>query len=95
MEVVWFHVELGHLGRRYFYAGGIGSLCQFCPDSETGFGLGVAYQVNHGLIADQRSCPPILRDEREHPVFNLVPLAGSGWKMRHLDAQAGEIRQML
>ena len=74
MEDFWCQVEFGYLRCGYFNSGGVRSLRKFCLDLETGSGLGVAYQVNHGLVADQRSCPPILRDEREHPVFDLVPL---------------------
>jgi hypothetical protein len=95
MEDFWCQVEFGYLRCGYFNSGGVRSLRKFCLDLETGSGLGVAYQVNHGLIADQRSCPPILRDEREHPVFDLVPLAGSGRKMRYMQMQAGEIGQPL
>ena len=63
MEDFWHQVEFGYLRSGYFYSGGVRSLRQFCLDFETGFCLGVAYQVNHGLVADQRSCPPILCDE--------------------------------
>ena len=95
MKGLWREVEIRYLRSGYFNSGGVSSLRQFCLDLETGFGLRVAYQVDHGLVADQRSCPPILRDEREHPVFDLVPLAGSGRKMRYMQMQAGEIGQAL
>jgi len=52
MEDFWYQVEFGYLQCEYFNSGGVRPLCQFCLDLETGSGLGVAYQVNHGLIAD-------------------------------------------
>src|ERR1035437_2330732 len=73
MEWVWFQVELGHLRGRYFDSGGTGSLCQCCFDLEPRRGPGVGNQMDDGLIADQRSCPPVLRDEGEHAVFDEVP----------------------
>ena len=95
MEGVLFQVEPGHLRGRYFDSGGIGSLCQFCLDLEPCGGPGVGNQMDDGLIADQRSCPPVLGDEGEHAVFDLIPLAGSRRKMRYLQVQAAEICQML
>ena len=70
-------------------------MCQFWLDLEPCSSCGVGNQIDDGLIADQRSCPLVLLDEGKHAVFDLVPLAGSQWKMRHLDMQAGEICQML
>ena len=35
-------------------------------------------QIDDGFVADQRTPAPVLGDEGEHPVFDLVPLAGSG-----------------
>ena len=95
VEWVWLQVELGHLRGRYLDFGGIGYLCQFCLDLEPCSCSGAGNQIDDGLIADQRSCPPVLCDEGKHAVFDLVPLAGSRRKMRHLDMQAGEISQML
>jgi hypothetical protein len=46
MEDFWHQVEFGYLRSGYFYSGGVRSLRQFCLDFETGFGLGVAYQVS-------------------------------------------------
>jgi len=59
MEGVWFQVEFGHLLGRYFDSGGIGSLCQFCLDLEPRRSPGIGNQIDDGLVADQRSCPPV------------------------------------
>jgi len=95
MESIWFQVELAHLRSGDFDSCGIGSWCQLCLDLEPRRGLGIGDQIDDGLVADQRSCPPVLRDEGKHAVFDLVPLAGSGRKMRYLNMQAGEICQTL
>ena len=71
MEAVWFQVDLGHLHGGYFDAGVIGSLCQFCLDPEPCGGLGAGNRIDDGLIADQRSCPPVLRDEGIHAPTTL------------------------
>ena len=34
-------------------------------------------QVDYDLMADQRLAPPVLTDEREQTVFDLVPFAGA------------------
>ena len=95
MKGVWFKVEFGYLRRGYFNSGGVHSLRQFCLDLQPRGGPGVGNQMDDGSIADQRSCPPILCDERKHPVFDLIPRAGSRSKVRYLQVEAGEIYQIL
>ncbi len=52
-------------------------------------------QADHHLSAGQRSTPPVLRDMTEHPVFNLVPFAGAGWKVTDVTDQPGFIDEFL
>ena len=47
-------------------------------DFETRFGGGRRDEIDNGLKASERFSAPVLGDVREEPMFNLVPLAGSG-----------------
>ena len=51
---------------------------------QTGAGCGRGDQLNDGLVADQRFGTPVLANEREQAVLNLVPLAGAGWEVTTL-----------
>ena len=43
-------------------------------------------QIDDHFVADQRFSPLIHADMAEHPMLNLIPLAGPGRKMTHRDA---------
>jgi hypothetical protein len=55
----------------------------------------VGDQVDAGLVAYQRLAAPVLCNEAEQSVFDLVPLAGARWKVAHEQLQAQVIRQLL
>src|SRR5271157_748775 len=88
-------IECGHRGSRYFSSLGILLPRQLGLDLESVAGLGAADEIDDGFVADQGSRPPVLRDERKHPMFDLVPLAGTRGKMRDMNLQPGEIGQTL
>ena len=46
-------------------------------------------EVDDDLMTDQRLSPPVLADEREQSVFDLVPLAGARREMADRDLQPG------
>jgi len=46
---------------------------------------GVADQVDDRPVRAQRPAPPVDRNERENPVFHLVPVASSWCEVAHLD----------
>src|SRR5207342_3213174 len=48
-----------------------------------------------GLIADERPPAPVLRDEREQAMLNLVPFAGAGREMTNRDEDAELVGQGL
>src|SRR6266702_4715330 len=54
-----------------------------------------ANEINDGLIVDQRLSLPVQTDEGKQPVFDLVPLAGSGWIVADRDRHAGLVAQRL
>ena len=63
----------------------------FATDSEPFFGPSVSYQIDDHFMTDEGSCAPILGYERKESVFDLVPFAGSRWKVTHRYFQAGLI----
>ena len=70
-----------HLGARYLDTGRVGALVEFSFDPKASSGAGVANQIDNDLKATQRFTPLILGDVAEQPMLNLVPLAGSRWKV--------------
>src|SRR5262249_6973657 len=52
-------------------------------------------EVDDGFMAQQRSASPILGDETEQPVLNLVPFAGAWRKMTYVQFQPQRVRQVL
>ena len=88
MECVRRDIDCGHLG--------VGNL----DSSRVKIGVDGAFhleavacwragdELHDGPIADQRLTAPVLRDEREQPVFDLVPFSGTGRQMANRDCQA-------
>ncbi len=54
-----------------------------------------ADQVHHGLERANRLAAPVHRDEREHAVLDLVPLAGPWREMADVDGQAELVGEAL
>ena len=52
-------------------------------------------QVYDRLIISKRFTAPIRGDEREQPVFNLVPFAGARWKVTDGNRKTRFIRKIL
>ncbi len=52
-------------------------------------------QIYDRLIIPKRFAAPIRGDEREQPVFNLVPFAGARREVTDGDRKTGFIRQLL
>src|SRR5689334_781340 len=73
----------------------VGILVQLGTDAEPCFGGRAADQIDHDLAADQGTSAPVVGDVAEHPMFDLVPLAGSGGKVTDLDREAEVIGQLL
>ena len=84
------HLFLGHLDSRGILTG-----VEFGQNPEPGRRPGVPDAVDDSLIRRQRGTAPVRRDVTEEPVLDLVPLAGAGWKMAHLDGQSGLVGQLL
>src|SRR5437867_4733650 len=56
---------------------------------------GVADKIDNHGVAHQRLPTPVLGDVAEHPVLDLVPLAGAGRKVADRNRQAGLVGQLL
>src|ERR1700688_646386 len=52
-------------------------------------------QVDHRLMADQRSAAPVFRDEAEQSMLDFVPLARSRRKMTDAQPQTNVVSQFL
>ena len=89
-DVQLFHLLLGDLDAALVSVG-----VQRALHAQAGAGRGSGDQVHDDFMADQRLAPPVLGDEGEEAVLDLVPLAGARWKMSQRDLQAGFVRQAL
>src|SRR3954451_4830057 len=56
---------------------------------------GTGDQADDRLEAEQRPATPVLRDEAEQPVLDLVPLAGPWWEVADQQRQAEFVGQGL
>ena len=68
---------------------------QHCFDFESGARLRATDEVDDRLIVDQRLSSPVQTDEREEPVLDLVPLAGSRRVVTDRDRYPDLIRYLL
>src|SRR3954469_23139743 len=95
MKLVPLEGQFSKLFVRHLEPGFVGILVQLGPNVEPCFGGRAADQIDHDLAADQGTAAPVVGDVAEHPMFDLVPLAGSGWKVTDLDLQAEVIGELL
>src|SRR5262245_39655073 len=77
MELVLLDLEGTEFLGRDLLAGGVFPALDLRLDDETTTVRRVRDQVDDDLVSAQWSAPPVDRDEREQPVFDLVPLAGA------------------
>src|SRR5271156_5816292 len=95
MEVMAMEIEGVHLGVGNFDALRIGVDVEFAAYGQAGVGVGGSDQLDDGLVAEQRPAAPVLSDEREETMFDLVPFAGSGRQMADGDLDVEFIGQGL
>jgi hypothetical protein len=87
--------ELGDLGIGYLYAFRVALLVKLYPNRVACLGGGASNQVHDHVLADQRPGAPVLCDVAEHPMLDLVPLAGPRWEVADGDLQADLVGQTL
>src|SRR5271154_1468102 len=95
MKIFWLEVECGHLGVRDFEALFVGVCIDPAGDVEAGFGGCVGNQLDDDLMAEQRFTAPVLGNEGEQAVLDLVPFAGAWRQMANSNGDAEFVGQDL
>ena len=75
MKVVPLQLELGEFVVGYFDGRLIQAFVYRGFDLQAGAGLRAGNEVHDGLVGDQRTPAPVLRDEAEQAMLDLVPFA--------------------
>ena len=70
-------------------------LVELGVDVEAGAGAGGGDQADDDLVADERFAAPVLADEREEAMLDLVPLAGAGREVADGDRQPALVGEPL
>jgi Endosomal/lysosomal potassium channel TMEM175 len=95
MEGISLEPQLRHLLIGNLDPCRIGIGIELAFHGETGLRRGGSDQINDDLVTDQRRAPPVLADEREQAVFDLIPLAGARRKMADRNLQARFVCELL
>src|ERR1700752_584820 len=95
VELGALDVDGGHLGIRYDNAAGILAGVELAAHGEAGFGGGGRDQLDDDAISDEWFGAPVLADEGEEAVLDLVPLAGAGRQVANYDVEAEFVGQLL
>ena len=77
MERVTSYVEARHFRIGDLYAFGISVAIEFATDRKPFFRRGVGDQRDCDVEADERHGAPVLGDEAEHAMLDLVPLGSA------------------
>jgi hypothetical protein len=88
-------IDRGHFGVGDFDPGRIEAFVQFAANGEASGRGGRGDQFDNGAIIDERSPPPVARDEREEALFDLVPFAGAGRQVQDDDGQGQFVGKLL
>ena len=73
----------------------VAATVDFATDFQTSRGGRRCNQVDDGRMGQERLASPVLGDEREKPVLDLVPLARARRQVAHRDCQAGLVCKLL
>ncbi len=95
MKGVAVEVQECHVFVRHLDAWPIGASVQFGVQVKSRFGCRSGDEVHDYRVVEQRLAAPILGDEGEQAVLDLVPLAGAGGQVANADRQPGFISQFL
>jgi len=77
VKLVAANIDLSDFLVRDFGAGWIDAVVQFGVNQQTRLGRCSGNETHDDLVAEKRPPAPVLRDDREKPVLDLVPLAGA------------------
>ena len=95
MEFGAFDVDCGHLGVGDDNPAGILAGVEFAAHGEASFGGGGGYQLDDDPIADEWFGTPVLADEGEEAVLDLIPLAGAGRQVADRNVEVEFVGQRL
>ena len=95
VEVVPRDVHLGQFVIADFDPCFVGVGIELGLDRETGLRGRTGDEIDDGFVADQSFAAPVLRDEAEETVLDLVPLARAGREMAYGQLQPRLIGQVL
>ena len=95
VEFMALEIDAGEVGGGDFDAGRIRIGVDLGTDLEAGFGGGGGDQLDDDLMADERFAAPVLGDEREEAVLDLVPLAGTRRQVADSDGQIEFVSELL
>src|SRR5450432_688024 len=87
MEVVSLDLQSAELLGRDLLAGRITTTIESRADDEATAVGRVAVEVDDRFVRAQRTAAPVDRNEGEHPVLDLVPLAGAGREVTDVDRE--------
>src|SRR5216684_2559332 len=74
---------------------GIVAVIEAAANGEAAIGSGRTDQLENDLMADERGCPPVLGDEREEAMLDLVPFRGAGRQMADDQGEADLVGELL
>src|SRR6202040_3824923 len=95
MERVTSYVEARHFCIGDLYAFGISVAIEFATDRKPFFCRRVGDQRDCDVEADERHGAPVLGDEAEHAMLDLVPLGSARRIVANLNDQAGFVGELL
>ena len=95
MKVVVLDGDGAHLGVADLDAGRISVGVDLALHLQPGVGGRGGDELDDGLIADERPAAPVLGDEREEAMLDLVPFAGAGRQMADGDGDIEFVGQGL
>ena len=78
MPNVWLQMHRSELLVRNAATGSVKAFVQIAKHLEPCLGRGCGYQVDDNLMCQQGFSAPILGDEGEESMLNLIPFAGAG-----------------
>ena len=84
-------IDAVHLGIGDLDAGRIGVGVDLALHLEAGVGGGGSDQLDDRLVADERPSAPVLGNEREQPMLDLIPFAGAGRQMTDGEGLSGSL----
>src|SRR5688572_16384844 len=95
VECVALDVQFAHLLLRHLLAGRIFSLIERGVNDETCTCRCVSNEAHDDLEGAQRFAPPVHRDEGEHAMLDLVPLARARREVPDMDGEIEPVGKVL